>query len=250
WYGAQTTSLALTPKGRPEHPLDAAAVEIAALLRPYVDLAGHYLDAHEHAALVARVKSFFAPIDWINVNNDIWGYFSKIMVEHGETLPKTAAREIFRDCVEKLSFFVESHAIQMRKGQESSDQPQNYQLPDGQIISSDDPRFRAPSVGAPGVPDIAGVTSQAVLAATPSDRAPLFENVVLTGGGTLGDGVERELERTLAQLAPAGTRVQVTAPRDRDLAWVGAARCAASPAVMRWAVTTRAEYRAHVPPGA
>merc|ERR1712226_62619 len=101
---------------------------------------------------------------------------------------------------------------------ESSELEKNYELPDGQVITVGNERFRCPEVLFK--PALIGKESDGVHQTTYDSimkcdvdiRKDLYGNIVLSGGTTMFEGIDARMEKEIKALAPASMKIKIVLP--------------------------------------
>ena len=110
----------------------------------------------------------------------------------------------------------------------SSALEKTYKLPDGQLITLGNERFRCPE--ALFQPSFLGMESAGIHETTYNSimkcdvdiRKDLYGNTVLSGGSTMFPGIADRMQKELTALAPSTMKIKIIAPPERKYSvWIG-----------------------------
>ncbi|CAO3653263.1 unnamed protein product [Cunninghamella echinulata] len=196
---------------------------------------------------------------------DVSDYLAKILAERN-SFYTTDDRAIAREIKEKYGYVALDYEKEINTI--PSDLNKSYELPDGQIITIGNERFRAPEAlfkpyflgnerfrvsEAPSNPifgeivfdGIHEATNNSIVTCDTDIRDELYSNIILSGGTTMIPGFAERMQKEISALAPSSTKPCVIAPPNRNYsAWVGGSILASSSNFQNLCVTKQ-EFDEH-----
>lgn len=161
---------------------------------------------------------------------DLTTYMVKILTDSGYKFTSSAELEIVKNMKEQCCYVALDFEDEMKKFNSGDVKAQEYEMPDGDIVSVGNQRFRCPEVlFNPSLigHEFGGIhkqTNDSILASDIDVRKDLYQNIVLSGGTTLYVGLPERLTKELKLLANQNmaNKIKVVAvPERKYCVWIG-----------------------------
>lgn len=116
----------------------------------------------------------------------------------------------------------------MEKSSESTELKKKYELPDGQVITVGNERFRCPEVLFK--PDLIGLGQDgihqlvydSIMKCDADVRKDFYGNIVLSGGSIMFPAIAERMTKEIVALAPQSIKVKTVTPSFRNYSvWIG-----------------------------
>ncbi|KAJ3253902.1 centractin- actin- protein of the dynactin complex [Boothiomyces macroporosus] len=159
---------------------------------------------------------------------DLTSHLANLMTLRGHSFTTSSEKEIVRDIKEQLCYVALDYNQELATSAQSSAIEKNFELPDGQIISVGNERFKAPE--ALFDPSMLGREAQgihqslytAIQKCDVDIRKDLYANIILSGGTTMYPGISERIHKEISSMAPSSMKIRVVAPPERRYSvWIG-----------------------------
>lgn len=159
---------------------------------------------------------------------EVTEYLMRLLRGRAYTFRSTSEREVVREIKESIAYVAQDYEEEMAKAETSMEIEKKYELPDGQVITLGNERFRCaealmrPALIGKECPGIAESTFQSIGKTDRNTRRDLYANVVLSGGSTMFPGMPERMKKDIAGMAPESAKIRIIAqPERKYCVWIG-----------------------------
>jgi actin-related protein len=184
---------------------------------------------------------------------DLTEYLIKMLRERGYYFTSRVEKESVNDMKEKQCYVTLDFEEELNTARTTNSIERTYEMPDKQIITIKEERFRCPETlfkpSQIGLEEtgIHEKSYQSIMKCDVDVRKDLYANVVLSGGSTMFEGFAERVNKELVALAPSIMKVKVTASPERKYqTWIGGS-IIASLTIFQQMCITKAEYNEYGP---
>lgn len=164
---------------------------------------------------------------------ELTNLFLKALKDRGFSLSDLTGSIIAQDIKEKLGYVALDYQSESEKYKSSHDV--SYQSQDGDEFKVCDERFKCPELlFTPSLNDlefssIQDAANDSVKKCDAAIRKQLFENIVISGGSSMFEGLPERFEKELSQIVDKSTKLNIVAPKNRIYStWIGGSMFASS----------------------
>ena len=186
-------------------------------------------DGVSHTVPIYEGYTFPHAISRLNLaGRDLTSWMQTLLIEGGSSFITSTEKEIARDIKEKLCYVAIDYEDELRKAAHSSEIESTFTLPDGNVINIGNERFKCPELlfnPAMNGFELDGIDKtifNTIMKCDIDVRSDLYNNIFLSGGTSMYQGLPERLQKEIEVLAPSSIKVNVIAFEERqNVAWIG-----------------------------